>query len=142
MLRMRIDTRAAGPLTWTGTSYQSQDGGTRITPVANPAVEQVAVTDQTRTLVVVRERASGTSPTSAAVETVTPSVFERIRSLAVQWPNRYPPGAPGTRRIVMAPFEHTTYPSVRPRRSTTGSTPARVSPTGGRRLRSGPAHGP
>lgn len=86
MLRMRIDTRAAGPLMWTGTSYQSPDGATRITPVVNPAVEQVAVTDQTRTLVVVRERASGTRATSAAVETVTPAVFERIRSLAVQWP--------------------------------------------------------
>ncbi|MFC4627832.1 asparagine synthase-related protein [Promicromonospora alba] len=83
---MRIDTRAAGPLMWTGTSYRSQDGATRITPVVNPAAEQVAVTDQTRTLVVVRERASGTRATSAAVETVTPTVFERIRSLAVQWP--------------------------------------------------------
>ncbi|WP_460707405.1 asparagine synthase-related protein [Myceligenerans halotolerans] len=83
---MRIDTRSVGSPTWTGTGYQSADGATWITPVANPAIEQVAASDGTRTLVVVRERAAGGPASSSAVQSVTREEFERIRSMAGRWP--------------------------------------------------------
>lgn len=89
MLQMRIDVRSAGQLAWAGTNYQSRDGESWISPISNPAVEQVAVSDETRTLVVVRERATGTPETTADVQLVTPSDFDRIRSMVTEWPLDY-----------------------------------------------------
>ncbi|MGV9337457.1 asparagine synthase-related protein [Streptomyces sp. NPDC003688] len=60
MLRLSVDLRTGpGPWEWRGEGEGWGRGRDRIRPLAHPALEARAVTDGTRTLLVVREKATG-----------------------------------------------------------------------------------
>ncbi|MFI0366448.1 asparagine synthase [Actinomadura sp. 1N219] len=91
MLKLRIDPERIDPDTspawrWDGTSYVTGDGGSRVTPHAHRLVEQVAATDGTRTVIIVRERVPGRPVTSPVPLPVTAGELEEITAQARRWP--------------------------------------------------------
>jgi len=74
---------------WNGTGYATNRGSSEIVPYAHPLVEQLAATDGTRTLVMVRERTVGRPACDPAPRTVTAVEFDRALVEAPRWPGDY-----------------------------------------------------
>ncbi|MHC0430939.1 asparagine synthase-related protein [Streptomyces sp. O3] len=90
MLTLSVDLRTgSGPWQWCDqTEGCWVRGGDRIRPLANPALEARAVTDGTRTLMVVRERAAGLASLlrSTAPVRVDAAVYARAVEECRAWP--------------------------------------------------------
>ncbi len=86
MLTMRINPDTQQDWRWNGHAYVTSDGGSGITPYLHAMIEQAAVTDGTRTAIMVRERVPGRSAATSAPVTVTPAQFDEIAAAARQWP--------------------------------------------------------
>ena len=84
---LRIDPDAPQNWTWDGTKYAA-DGGL-IEPYPHPMIEQAAVTDGTRTIIVLRERVWQRAGLDPAPMRVTSAEFDEITDLARQWPVDY-----------------------------------------------------
>ncbi|MFD0686006.1 asparagine synthase [Actinomadura fibrosa] len=65
----------------------TDDGASRVTPYPHPMVEQLAATDGTRTVIIVRERVPGRARTPA--EPVTACDLDAIIAQARRWPVDY-----------------------------------------------------
>lgn len=89
MIKLRLTPYASTDWTWAGHRYVTADGASEIAPYDHPLVEHVAVTDGTRTLLVVRERVAGRNAHDPALRRVPPGEFEEARTLAGQWPTDY-----------------------------------------------------
>jgi hypothetical protein len=86
VLTLRIAPDAAQEWRWDGTSYVTDEGGGRVTPFAHPMVEQVAATDGTRTVLIVRERVPDRPAVSPTPVPVTPAELDEITAQAPRWP--------------------------------------------------------
>lgn len=89
MLRFRLTPYANTEWNWNGRAYATADGASEIAPYRHPMLENLAVTDGTRTLLVVRERLADRNAPDAAVQEVSPGEFDRARDLTDQWPADY-----------------------------------------------------
>ncbi|MYU51874.1 asparagine synthase [Streptomyces kasugaensis] len=89
MIKLRLTPYASTVWAWNGRRYVTADGTSEIAPYDHPLVEHVAVTDGSRTLLVVRERVAGREAPDPAPRDVTPGEFEEARTLAEQWPTDY-----------------------------------------------------
>lgn len=90
MLQLRVTPYASTTWTWDSNRYVTADRTSEITPYEHPMVEQVAVTDGTRTLIVVRERVTGRDAAVPGLpRSVSPGEFDKARALAEQWPADY-----------------------------------------------------
>ncbi|MEU2868526.1 asparagine synthase-related protein [Streptomyces olivoreticuli] len=89
MIKLRLTPYANTTWTWNGCRYTTADGTSEITPFGHPMLEQAAVTDGTRTLLVVRERVTGRPTVQSALHGTTPGEYDKARALAEQWPADY-----------------------------------------------------
>ncbi|MBU3870955.1 asparagine synthase [Streptomyces sp. 4503] len=89
MIKVRLTPYASTEWTWDDSSYVTADRTSGITPYAHPMLEQVAVTDGSRTLLVVRERVAGREATDPSPRILPPADFDKARALAEQWPTDY-----------------------------------------------------
>ncbi|MFB7496813.1 asparagine synthase-related protein [Streptomyces sp. NPDC056161] len=89
MIKLRLTPYASTVWAWNGHRYATVDRTSEIAPYDHPLVEHVAVTDGTRTLLVVRERVAGREAHHPALRKVTPGEFDEARILAEQWPADY-----------------------------------------------------
>jgi asparagine synthase (glutamine-hydrolysing) len=72
---------------WTGSGYAS--ARSVVTPFDHPLLEQLAITDGSRTLVVVRERVDSRGSATPDVRWVSPVQYGESRRLADEWPTDY-----------------------------------------------------
>lgn len=86
MLKLFLTPYADTTWSWNGTAYTTTDHASRIEPYGHPMVEQLAVTDGTRTLLIVRERIAGRTASGAEPQTVTAADYDQALTLAAQWP--------------------------------------------------------
>jgi hypothetical protein len=94
MLSFTLTPYASTTWSWTGDVYTTADRACRITPLVHPVTEHAAVTDGTRTLLVVRERqtAGGTgsaAPAGGPVAQVSPADYDRALANVLGWPADY-----------------------------------------------------
>lgn len=89
MIKVRLTPYASATWAWDGRRYVTADGTSEITPYEHPMVEQVAVTDGSRNLLVVRERVAGRPMADPATRTVTPGGFDKALALTGHWPTDY-----------------------------------------------------
>ncbi|MDT0451885.1 asparagine synthase [Streptomyces hesseae] len=90
MIKLRLTPYAADTgWSWNGSRYTTADLSSEVTPYAHPMVEQLAVSDGHRTLLVVRERVAGRPPCTPAPRAVSPSEYDTLRCLTEQWPTDY-----------------------------------------------------
>lgn len=85
---MRIDPDAPQDWAWDGTRYATPGGGV-IEPYAHPMTEHAAVTDGTRTAVILRERVRHRPGLRPAQVRVAPRELDQVTTLARQWPTDY-----------------------------------------------------
>jgi asparagine synthase (glutamine-hydrolysing) len=83
-----IDPDAPQDWTWDGTRYTAP-GGDLIEPYAHPMTEHTAVTDGTRTAIIVRERARHRASLPPAPVRVAHSELNQVTEMARQWPADY-----------------------------------------------------
>ncbi|MFF5258339.1 asparagine synthase-related protein [Actinomadura viridis] len=86
MLTLRIAPYTSTSWEWTGAAYTTGDGAGHVTPYAHPMVEQLAVTDGTRTLLAVRERVADRPACASGLRTVNPDVYDELTAVAARWP--------------------------------------------------------
>lgn len=86
MLKLFLTPYADTTWSWNGTAYTTTDHTSRVEPYTHPMVEQLAVTDGTRTLLIIRERVAGRATVDAEPQTVPPADYDRALALAAQWP--------------------------------------------------------
>lgn len=90
VIKLRVTPYASATWLWDGRRYVTDDRASEITPYEHPMVEQAAVTDGARTLLVVRERVTGRDTVEPGLpRNVTPEEFEKARALVGQWPTDY-----------------------------------------------------
>ncbi|WP_233580478.1 asparagine synthase-related protein [Streptomyces triticirhizae] len=77
-------TAHSGTWQWDGTRYRQ--GASWLEPYAHPAVEHCAVTDGTRTLIVVRERQPGRPGDGPGLRQLTTGEYDQARRAAGRWP--------------------------------------------------------
>jgi len=85
---LRIDPDAPQEWTWDGTRYTAPGGGV-IEPYIHPMTEHTAVTDGTRTVIILRERARNGTGLDPAPARVAVGEFDQAAGLARQWPADY-----------------------------------------------------
>lgn len=85
---MTIDPGTPQDWAWDGTRYTSRGGGV-IEPYAHPMTEHAAVTDGTRTAVILRERTRHRPGPCPGPVRVAPGELDRLTALARQWPADY-----------------------------------------------------
>ncbi|MFC8728229.1 hypothetical protein [Streptomyces bacillaris] len=88
MLTLSVDLRGAGPWEWRGEAEGWGREADRVRPLDHPALEARAVTDGTRTLLVVREKAAGRPSLlrSLSPARVDEAVYGRALEECRQWP--------------------------------------------------------
>ncbi|MFF7022720.1 asparagine synthase [Streptomyces klenkii] len=89
MIKLRLTPYASTTWTWDGRRFVTADHRSEIEPFEHPMVEQTAVSDGTRTLMVVRERVAGRPLAQPGPVDVTPGDFDKAAELARQWPTDY-----------------------------------------------------
>ncbi|MCC3767866.1 asparagine synthase-related protein [Streptomyces sp. UNOC14_S4] len=90
MIKLCVTPYSNVTWTWDGRRYVTADRTSEITPYEHPMVEQAAVTDGTRTLIVVRERVVGRDAAEPSLpRSVSPGEFDKSRALVEQWPTDY-----------------------------------------------------
>jgi hypothetical protein len=82
---LRIDPDAPQDWTWDGSRYTSLGGGV-IEPYAHPMTECTAVTDGTRTTVILRERTRDRPGLHPAPAPAAPRELDQVTEMARQWP--------------------------------------------------------
>jgi asparagine synthase (glutamine-hydrolysing) len=82
---LQIDPDAALHWTWDGTRYTASGGGL-IEPYAHPMTEHTAVTDGTRTVIILRERTQHRADLRPGPARVAPRELDQITEMARQWP--------------------------------------------------------
>lgn len=100
MLMCSVDLRTAGPWQWSGKVKGWTRGKDRVLPLSHPALEARSVTDGTRTLMVVRERAADRASLLRSIgptrvdETVYEHALQECRAWPVQgiWTEANPQG--------------------------------------------------
>lgn len=85
---LRIDPDAPQHWTWDGTRYTA-DGGGLIEPYPHPMTEHAAVTDGTRTIIILRERVCQHAGLDPAPVRVTPRELDQVTGKARRWPADY-----------------------------------------------------
>jgi hypothetical protein len=85
---LRIDPGAPQDWAWDGTRYTAPGGGV-IEPYAHPMTEHAAITDGTRTVVILRERARHRPGLHPDPVRVAPGELDQVTALARQWPADY-----------------------------------------------------
>lgn len=85
---LRIDPDTPQNWTWDGTQYATPGGGL-IEPYAHPMTEHAAVTDGTRTVIILRERARDRASLHPAPVRVAPRDLDQVTEMARQWPADY-----------------------------------------------------
>lgn len=85
---MRIDPDAPQDWAWDGTRYATPSGGV-IEPYAHPMTEHAAITDGTRTAIILRERVRCRPGLHPAPVKVIPCELDQITVMARQWPADY-----------------------------------------------------
>ncbi|CAI7977076.1 Asparagine synthase [Frankia sp. Hr75.2] len=86
MLRLHLTPYGPVDWSWSDGVYATAEGASSIRPFAHPMVEDLAVTDGQRTLIVVRERIAGRAPVAGGVRMLDPAEFDTARSAAAAWP--------------------------------------------------------
>lgn len=86
MLTFRLTPYASTTWAWTGTVYATTDRTSRIAPFGHPMLEHLAVTDGTRTLIIVRERLAGRGDADPELRIVEVGAYDQARALATGWP--------------------------------------------------------
>lgn len=86
MLAFRLTPYTSTTWFWTGTCYTTGDQTSSVTPYAHQMVEQLAVTDETRTLLIVRERLAGRASATPELRTVSPGLYDQAAEAAERWP--------------------------------------------------------
>ncbi|MFC4048276.1 asparagine synthase-related protein [Actinomadura syzygii] len=86
MLTLRLTPYASATWSWTGASYVTAEETSSVTPYSHPMVEQLAVTDQTRTLLIVRERLASRASATPELRTLTPAAYDQAVEAAERWP--------------------------------------------------------
>lgn len=89
MLTFTVTPYSPDPLWRFDTSqrrYTSQDGQSFLAPVRHTLLENLALTDGARTLLVVRERATGRATCEPGIRVVEPSEFDDAVAQAQRWP--------------------------------------------------------
>ncbi|WP_267241722.1 asparagine synthase-related protein [Streptomyces sp. PR69] len=89
MIKLRLTPYADSCWEWDGRRYVTADGTSEVVPYRHPMLEHIAITDGTRTLLVVRERVSGRQPPATALHAASPGDLDKARTLAEQWPTDY-----------------------------------------------------
>lgn len=89
MLTFRLTPYASTRWTWDGTAYITDDHTSEVRPYPHPMLEQLAVTDGQRTMLIVRERANGRPPCSPDPLKVTPGRYDQAVETAKTWPLDY-----------------------------------------------------
>lgn len=89
MLRLAVRPYGDTHWRWDGIRYVTSDGRSTIAPYPHEAVESVAIADEHRAMIVVRERLSGQTRVSPETNKVTPEAYDRAKSLAITWPADY-----------------------------------------------------
>jgi hypothetical protein len=84
---LRIDPDAPQDWAWDGTRYAAP--GSEIEPYAHPMTEHAAVTDGTRTTIILRERVRCRPDLCPTPVKVAPRELEQLTALARQWPADY-----------------------------------------------------
>lgn len=85
---LRIAPDAPQDWAWDGTRYAAPGGGV-IEPYAHPMTEHVAVSDGTRTAIILRERVRCRPDLRPALVKAAPRELDRVIALARQWPADY-----------------------------------------------------
>jgi asparagine synthase (glutamine-hydrolysing) len=83
-----IDPNAPQDWRWDGTRYLTPGGGL-VEPYAHPMTEHTAVTDGTRTVIILRERALHRASLPWVPMRVAPSELDQVTEMARQWPADY-----------------------------------------------------
>jgi hypothetical protein len=89
VLTLRITPYRDNSWQWIKDRYATTDGSSEIKPLHHPMVEQLAVCDGRRTLLVVRERVADRSVCDATVRTTTVAEYNESKALVDQWPADY-----------------------------------------------------
>ncbi|MFE0422179.1 asparagine synthase-related protein [Streptomyces sp. NPDC058953] len=89
MIKLRLTPYASTAWEWNGRTYVTADRTSEIVPYDHPLIENIAVTDGTRTLLVVRERVACREAHEPALRSVTSRELEEARTLTEQWPTDY-----------------------------------------------------
>lgn len=89
MIKLRLAPYTPMQWAWDGTAYHTGDRASEVTPYAHPMLESLAATDGERTLLIVRERASGRPPTAPSPRRVTPGEYDQALQAATRWPLDY-----------------------------------------------------
>ncbi|MGW1074078.1 asparagine synthase [Streptomyces sp. NPDC002537] len=90
MIKLRLTPYAGDSAwKWDGTRYMTAAHSSEVTPFHHPMVEQLAVTDGHRTLLVVRERVAGRPAADSAPRPMTAGEYDRAKDLAGQWPTDF-----------------------------------------------------
>jgi hypothetical protein len=84
---LRIDPDAPQEWAWDGTKYAAP--GSVIEPYAHPMTEHVAVTDGTRTAIILRERVRCRPGLRPALLKAAPRELDQVIAMARQWPADY-----------------------------------------------------
>jgi hypothetical protein len=69
-----------------GTGYTTVDHASRITPFQHELLEQLALTDGHRTLLMVRERLTGRRPVDPRLRNACAADYDRARTMVLDWP--------------------------------------------------------
>lgn len=85
---LRIDPDAPQNWAWDGTRYAAPGGGV-IEPYAHAMTEHAAVTDGTRTAVILRERVRHHRGLEPALVRVAPRELDQVTAMTRQWPADY-----------------------------------------------------
>jgi hypothetical protein len=85
---LRINPDAPQDWAWDGTKYAAPSGGV-IEPYAHPMTEHAAITDGTRTAIILRERVQCRPGLRPAIVRTAPREFDQVTAMARQWPTDY-----------------------------------------------------
>ncbi|OKI09364.1 asparagine synthase [Streptomyces sp. CB02923] len=86
MIKLRLAPYSGGDWQWDGARYTTAGGESEVAPVLHPLVEQAAVSDGRRTLIMVREKIAGHPAPEAAVRQVPEAGYDQARRAAGRWP--------------------------------------------------------
>ncbi|GCD41804.1 asparagine synthase [Streptomyces paromomycinus] len=86
MIKFRLTPYSSGGWRWDGTRYASSGGHDQVVPYAHPLVEQAAVSDGRRSLIMVRERVAGHPASRTDVQQVPRAEYDQARRAAERWP--------------------------------------------------------
>lgn len=89
MLTFQLTPYAGASWQQIGGGYATADGASRVTPLAHPMIEHTAYTDDSRTLIVIRETMTGQPPAVPGMHPVTSADFDRHATQAPSWPGDF-----------------------------------------------------